>query len=164
MHGRNLMLAGVPTTSLRREVINRMIRENGWVVNDYQKEIGGRRFTLSSRSRKVPADASSPVCSTSLKPTDASTASRPIANADSAERLAEESEKVIILASEPPTSGSASIDQGINPPRKSKGRCLKPQQPATSFNKVMSIEQENQSRIADHAARTSQEDDGCGRL
>src|SRR6476661_5781675 len=30
---RNSTLAGVPTTSLRREVINRMIRENGWVVN-----------------------------------------------------------------------------------------------------------------------------------
>ena len=39
---RNAALAGVPTSSLRREVINRMIRENGWVVNDYQKEIGGR--------------------------------------------------------------------------------------------------------------------------
>jgi hypothetical protein len=39
---RNASLAGVPTSSLRREVINRMIRENGWVVNDYQKEIGGR--------------------------------------------------------------------------------------------------------------------------
>ena len=39
---RNSTLAGVPVTSLRREVINRMIRENGWVVNDYQKEIGGR--------------------------------------------------------------------------------------------------------------------------
>jgi hypothetical protein len=36
-------VGGVPTTSLRREVINRMIQENGWVVNDYQKEIGGRQ-------------------------------------------------------------------------------------------------------------------------
>ncbi len=35
-------IGGVPTTSLRREVINQMIRENGWVVNDYQKDIGGR--------------------------------------------------------------------------------------------------------------------------
>jgi len=35
-------IGGVATTSLRREVINQMIRENGWVVNDYQKNIGGR--------------------------------------------------------------------------------------------------------------------------
>ncbi|MEO7538544.1 MAG: hypothetical protein ABIV21_00820, partial [Pyrinomonadaceae bacterium] len=35
-------VGGVSTTSLRREVIDRMIRENGWVVNDYQKEISGQ--------------------------------------------------------------------------------------------------------------------------
>jgi hypothetical protein len=40
---RGRSVGGVPTTSLRREVINRMIQENGWVVNDYQKEIGGRQ-------------------------------------------------------------------------------------------------------------------------
>src|SRR5690606_9465228 len=35
-------IGGVPTASLRREVINQMIRENGWVVNDYQKVVGDR--------------------------------------------------------------------------------------------------------------------------
>ncbi|MGE3466841.1 MAG: hypothetical protein AB7J13_07890, partial [Pyrinomonadaceae bacterium] len=35
--GRRRYVGGVPTTSLRREVIDKMIRENGWVVNDYQK-------------------------------------------------------------------------------------------------------------------------------
>lgn len=35
-------LGGVSTTSLRRDVIDKMIRENGWVVNDYQKEISGQ--------------------------------------------------------------------------------------------------------------------------
>jgi len=40
--GSHRMLAGVSTTALRRDVINRMIQENGWVVNDYQKEINGR--------------------------------------------------------------------------------------------------------------------------
>ena len=49
-------VGGVPTTSLRREVIDRMIRENGWVVNDYQKEIGGqaglrRRRTIAGNRR-----------------------------------------------------------------------------------------------------------------
>ncbi len=35
-------VGGVATTALRRTVIDQMIRENGWVVNDYQKEIGGK--------------------------------------------------------------------------------------------------------------------------
>ncbi|MEO7658043.1 MAG: hypothetical protein ABIV48_00380 [Pyrinomonadaceae bacterium] len=35
-------VGGVSTTSLRREVIDRMIRENGWVVNDYKKDIAGQ--------------------------------------------------------------------------------------------------------------------------
>lgn len=35
-------VGGVSTNSLRRNVIDQMIRENGWVVNDYQKIIGGR--------------------------------------------------------------------------------------------------------------------------
>ena len=36
-------LGGVSTSSLRRNVIDRMIKENGWVVNDFQKEIGGKK-------------------------------------------------------------------------------------------------------------------------
>ncbi len=39
-------VGGVPTTSLRRDVINKMIQENGWIVNDYQKEIGGRQVYI----------------------------------------------------------------------------------------------------------------------
>jgi len=42
-NGRIAFLAGVPTTSLRREVINKMISENGWVVNDYQKDVNGKK-------------------------------------------------------------------------------------------------------------------------
>lgn len=40
--GQNKSVGGVSTGALRRDVINQMIRENGWVVNDYQKQIGGR--------------------------------------------------------------------------------------------------------------------------
>lgn len=36
-------LSGVSTSSLRRLVIDRMMREDGWVVNDYQRELGGRK-------------------------------------------------------------------------------------------------------------------------
>ncbi len=41
--GRSKTLSGVSTSSLRRTVIDQMIRENGWVVNDYQKEVGGKK-------------------------------------------------------------------------------------------------------------------------
>ncbi len=37
------MLGGVTFTDLRRSVIDRMISNGGWVVNDRQREIGGHR-------------------------------------------------------------------------------------------------------------------------
>ena len=39
----NKTVGGVSTSALRRTVIDRMIKEEGWVVNDYQKQVGGRR-------------------------------------------------------------------------------------------------------------------------
>lgn len=36
-------VGGISTSTLRRDVIDRMIRENGWVLNDYQKEIAGQQ-------------------------------------------------------------------------------------------------------------------------
>ena len=40
---KNKTIGGVMTTALRGTVIDRMIKEEGWVVNDYQKEIGGKK-------------------------------------------------------------------------------------------------------------------------
>lgn len=42
-NSRSKTVGGVSTSSLRRTVIDKMIREEGWVVNDYQKEIGGKK-------------------------------------------------------------------------------------------------------------------------
>jgi hypothetical protein len=42
-NGRNKMVGGIPTSNLRREVINRMMKEEGWVVNDYQKTVNGKK-------------------------------------------------------------------------------------------------------------------------
>jgi hypothetical protein len=39
-------VGGVSTSALRRTVIDRMIKEEGWVVNDYQKQVGGRRVYI----------------------------------------------------------------------------------------------------------------------
>jgi hypothetical protein len=93
--GRNPTLAGVPTTSLRREVINRMIRENGWVVNDYQKEVGGRSvYVVVAQSQATGGRVSSRM----FYFTEADGRIYSVATnsaAESAEKLAEESEKVI---------------------------------------------------------------------
>jgi hypothetical protein len=40
---RTKTVGGVSVNSFRSTVIDRMIKENGWVVNDYQKEIGGKK-------------------------------------------------------------------------------------------------------------------------
>ena len=41
--GNGKTLGGVQTSALRRTVIDQMMREQGWVVNDYQKEVGGKK-------------------------------------------------------------------------------------------------------------------------
>lgn len=42
-YGRRRTLAGVSVTALRRTVIEQMIKENGWVENDYQKDVDGKK-------------------------------------------------------------------------------------------------------------------------
>lgn len=92
---KNKTVGGVPTTSLRRNVIDRMIRENGWVVNDYQKEIGGKKvYVVVAQSEGAGgriqsrifyfAEADGRIYSVATN-----------APTDSQERIAEESEKVI---------------------------------------------------------------------
>jgi hypothetical protein len=88
-------VGGVPTTSLRRNVIDQMIRENGWVVNDFQKEIGGRKVYVvvgqaegrggSVQSRVFYfAEVDGRIYSVSTNSPN-----------DTTEKIAEESEKVI---------------------------------------------------------------------
>jgi hypothetical protein len=36
-------VGGVSTVALRRTVIDKMIRDNGWVVNDFQKDVDGKK-------------------------------------------------------------------------------------------------------------------------
>jgi hypothetical protein len=92
--GRYKTLAGVPTTSLRREVINRMIRENGWVVNDFQKEIGGKKvYVVVAQSQGAGRVNSRMFYFTEVDGRIYSVATN--SGVDNAERLAEESEKVI---------------------------------------------------------------------
>jgi hypothetical protein len=99
--GRNRVLAGVPTTALRREVINRMIRENGWVVNDYQKSIGGRSvYVVVAQSQNGGRVHSRMFYFTEADGRIYSVATN--SAADAADRMAEESEKVIFSLSSGP--------------------------------------------------------------
>jgi hypothetical protein len=48
---RNRALAGVSHASLRRTVIDRMLVEGGWVINDFEREIAGQRvFVVVAQS------------------------------------------------------------------------------------------------------------------
>lgn len=93
--GRNKTLAGVPQASLRRTVIDRMIRENGWVVNDYQKDLGGKKvYVVVAQSQGSNGGVQSRVFYfTEVEGRIYSVATN--AQTEDAERLAEESEKVI---------------------------------------------------------------------
>lgn len=94
--GRNRAVGGVPTSSLRREVINRMIRENGWVVNDFQKEIAGKPvYVVVAQSQGAGGRVNSRMFYfTEVNGRIYSVATN--SNATAAERIAEESEKVIV--------------------------------------------------------------------
>jgi hypothetical protein len=88
-------LGGVPTTALRRDVINKMIKENGWVVNDYQKEVGGKTvYVVVAQSQEKDGSIESRMFYfTESGGRIYSVATN--ASADAAERLADESERVI---------------------------------------------------------------------
>jgi hypothetical protein len=50
---RNRALAGVSHASLRRTVIDRMLLEGGWVVNDFDREVAGQRvFVVVAQSEQ----------------------------------------------------------------------------------------------------------------
>lgn len=93
--GRGKSVGGVATSSLRRDVIDRMIRENGWVVNDYQKEIAGQPvYVVVAQSQAKGGQVQSRMfyfTEVNGRIYSVSTNS-PV---DQSERLAEESEKVI---------------------------------------------------------------------
>jgi hypothetical protein len=94
-NGRSKTIGGVPVASLRRTVIDRMIQENGWVVNDFQKEVGGKRVYVVVAQSQVAANQ---VQSRMFYFTEVDGRIYSVstsAPSNSSERLAEESEKVI---------------------------------------------------------------------
>lgn len=88
-------VGGVSTSALRRDVIDKMIRENGWVVNDYQKDIAGQPVyvVVAQSQAKNGAVQSRMFYFTEVDGKIYSVATN--SPVQEAERLAEESEKVI---------------------------------------------------------------------
>lgn len=94
----NQSLSGVPVTALRRTVIDRMIKDGGWVVNDFQKEIGGRRVFVVQAQTPASADGRTPAQAQTYYFTEVDGRIYSLATTapvDAAERVAAGSEQVV---------------------------------------------------------------------
>jgi hypothetical protein len=92
---RNKTVGGVSINALRSTVIDRMIKENGWVINDYQKEIGGKKVYVVVAQSEAAGGAiqSRMFYFTEVDGRIYSVATS--ATSNSSERIVQESEKVI---------------------------------------------------------------------
>lgn len=93
--GKAKTIGGVPTSSLRRSVIDQMIRENGWVVNDFQKVVNGRNVYVVLGQFEGPNGQmqSKLFYFTEVNGRIYSVAT--VSSFDASDRIAEESEKVV---------------------------------------------------------------------
>ena len=92
---RSKTVGGVSTSALRRTVIDRMMKEEGWVVNDYQKEVNGKKvYVVVAQSKGAFGQVQSRLFYfTEVEGKIYSLATN--APNETSERLALESEKVI---------------------------------------------------------------------
>jgi len=90
------MLSGVSFTELRRSVIDKMIKAGGWVNNDYEREVAGRRvFVVTAQT---PAEGRSPEKTWNFYFTEVNGRIYSLAteaNVQSAQRMASEAERFI---------------------------------------------------------------------
>jgi hypothetical protein len=94
-NAKNKTVGGVPTASLRTTVIDRMIKEQGWVVNDFQKEIGGKKvYVVVAQSPGAGGTIQSRMFYFTEVEGRIYSVSTSSPN-DSSERIVQESEKVI---------------------------------------------------------------------
>jgi len=92
--GSSKTLGGVSTSALRRTVIDKMVKEEGWVVNDYQKDVNGKKvYVVVAQSSVRGAVQSRLFFFTEVEGRIYSLATN--SSNDSADRIARESEKVI---------------------------------------------------------------------
>jgi hypothetical protein len=153
--GKNQALAGVPTTSLRREVINRMVREtDGWSTT-IRSWSGGRAVYVVVAQSQVSGGR---INSRMFYFTEADGRIYSVATttaAESAEKLAEESEKGDRLAPEPDRVPYSRHRLRIKspPPYRRAGRAHAPA--LHSLTKGYEFRTRSKRCIADHSPGTS---------
>jgi hypothetical protein len=92
---RGKTVGGVSTGALRRTVIDRMMKEEGWVVNDYQKDLGGKKvYVVVAQSKGAAGQIQSRIFYFTEVEGKIYSLSTNAPN-EASERLAQESEKVI---------------------------------------------------------------------
>ncbi|MBA3766689.1 MAG: hypothetical protein H0W99_06825 [Acidobacteria bacterium] len=97
---RRRALSGVPFAALRRMVIDKMLASGGWVVNDFEREINGRRVYVVLAQTSAPNDRRVPQQSWTFYFTEAEgriyniVSNAPLEFSD---RLAVEAERVIAM-------------------------------------------------------------------
>lgn len=107
-------LAGVPFADLRRQVIEKMIAGNGWVINDMEREINGRRVFVVVAQTAASDDGRTKAETWNFYFTEIDgriyslTAHAPL---DSIEQMAAESERVIATL---PTSNRSVLVDKVN--------------------------------------------------
>lgn len=107
-------LAGVPFADLRRQVIEKMIASNGWVINDMEREINGRRVFIVVAQTAASDDGRTKAETWNFYFTEIDgriyslTAHAPL---DSIEQMAAESERVIATLS---TSNRSVLADKVN--------------------------------------------------
>jgi hypothetical protein len=107
-------LAGVPFADLRRQVIEKMIAGNGWVINDLEREINGRRVFLVVAQTAASSDGRTKAETWNFYYTEIDgriyslAAHAPL---DATEQMAAESEKVLATL---PTNNRSVLAEGNN--------------------------------------------------
>lgn len=107
-------LAGVPYAELRRQVIEKMIAGNGWVINDMEREVNGRPVFVVVAQTAASSDGRTPAQTWNFYFTEIDgriyslSAHAPL---DAMEQMATESEKVIATL---PTSNRSVLAERAN--------------------------------------------------
>ncbi|MBD0326956.1 MAG: hypothetical protein ICV68_11020 [Pyrinomonadaceae bacterium] len=107
-------LAGVPFADLRRQVIEKMIAGNGWVINDMEREINGHRVFIVVAQTAASSDGRTPAQTWNFYFTEIDGRIYSLAShapVDMMEQMAAESEKVIATL---PTSNRSVLAEKAN--------------------------------------------------
>lgn len=107
-------LAGVPFAELRRQVIEKMIAGNGWVINDMEREVNGRPVFVVVAQTAAASDGRTPAQTWNFYFTEIDGRIYSLAShapLDATEQMASESEKVIATL---PTSNRSVLAEKAN--------------------------------------------------